>query len=133
MDSRRALDVVSSLAAGTDPDTGETFAADSPYQSVTVVRALYVAVQALQVAARVRTDRRHRGERANQPWLEAEDQQLLDRFKQGLSVIELAKQHQRSPAAIQARLERHCVIPPLLPTLRGRGGNKELITNSGHD
>lgn len=46
MDNAKALFTLSALANGVHPDTGEVFAADSPYQTADVVRALYVGVRA---------------------------------------------------------------------------------------
>ena len=48
MDDSKALAVVSALADGVNPYTGEVFEPDSPYQSADVVRALYIAVRALE-------------------------------------------------------------------------------------
>ena len=55
MDEARALTIVSALANGVNPLTGELFAVDSPYQSPDVIRALYCAVRALEAAGRRRT------------------------------------------------------------------------------
>ena len=56
MNQTQALEVVRSLANGVDPDTGEVFAAESPYQRPQTVRALFVAAQALEL--RERTEKR---------------------------------------------------------------------------
>ena len=55
MDEARALTIVSALANGVNPLTGELFAIDSPYQSPDVIRAMYCAVRALEAAGRRRT------------------------------------------------------------------------------
>ena len=46
MDDSKALGIVSALASGVNPFSGEVFPADSPYQSPDVVRALYAASRA---------------------------------------------------------------------------------------
>lgn len=46
MDEMKALAIVSTLANGVNPLTGEIFPADSPYQTVDVVRALFLASRA---------------------------------------------------------------------------------------
>ncbi|NLG77078.1 MAG: hypothetical protein GX535_12655, partial [Xanthomonadaceae bacterium] len=48
MDHTKALNIVSTLANGVNPLTGEVFASDSPYQSPEIVRALFVAARALE-------------------------------------------------------------------------------------
>lgn len=109
MDDNKALAIVSALANGVNPQTGETFEEDSPYQSADVIRALYVAVRALEITNRskARTSRARMPANAGKPWSEQEDRQLLERFDSGLSVPQLAQAHDRTVAGIQARLERH--------------------------
>ena len=48
MEAIQALAVVRSLANGVDPETGEVFTPESPYQRPQVVRALYEAATALE-------------------------------------------------------------------------------------
>ena len=55
MDDSKALGIVSALANGVNPLTGEVFNVDSPYQTADVIRALYAAVRALETSARSRT------------------------------------------------------------------------------
>lgn len=113
MEDARALAIVSALAGGVNPLTGELFAADSPYQSPDVIRALYSAVRALEAAGRRRT----RGpsaasSNAGKPWSEDEDRQLLSAFDSGRALAELAQAHGRTRGGIQARLIRHGRLTP---------------------
>lgn len=125
MDDNKALSIVSALANGVNPQTGEMFEVDSPYQSVEVIRALYAAVRALEMSNRTRA----RGSRmrvpanAGKPWAEQEDRELLDQFDSGLSLSQLAQVHDRTLAGIQARLERHGRLRVQGPQWRGRSGN----------
>jgi hypothetical protein len=48
VDDQQALAIVSALANGANPITGEMFAASSPYQSPDIIRALFVAQRALE-------------------------------------------------------------------------------------
>src|SRR5690242_18782134 len=107
MDEARALAIVSALAGGVNPLTGELFAVDSPYQSPDVIRALYSAVRALEAAGRRRT-RGSNGasNNAGKPWSEGEDRELLSAFDGGRPLAELAQQHGRTRGGIQARLIR---------------------------
>lgn len=113
MEEARALTIVSALASGVDPLTGELFAANSPYQSPDVIRALYSAVRALEATGRRRT----RGpsaasSNAGKPWSEDEDHQLLSGFDGGQPLAELAQAHGRTRGGIQARLIRHGRLAP---------------------
>jgi len=48
MDKLKAITIIEALASGTDPLTGEIFPPESPYQHVEVVRALFMATDALK-------------------------------------------------------------------------------------
>ena len=106
MDENKACGIVSALADGVNPITGEVFPADSPYQSPDIVRALYVAVRALQNRPRPRSRDSLPGN-AGKPWSEEEDRNLLAEFDRGRTPAELAQTHARTVAGIQARLEKH--------------------------
>ncbi len=113
MDEARALTIVSALANGVNPLSGELFAVDSPYQSADVIRALYCAVRALDTSGRRRT--RAQGTASNnagKPWSEDEDRQLLTAFDDGRPLAELAQTHGRTRGGIQARLVRHGRLAP---------------------
>lgn len=113
MDEAKALTIVAALANGVNPLSGEVFATDSPYQSADVVRALYCAMRSLEAGAR-RRDRAalQAPSNAGKPWNEEEDARLLSEFDRGRSLAELAQQHARTQAGIQARLEKHGRLPP---------------------
>jgi hypothetical protein len=113
MEEARALTIVTALASGVNPLTGELFATDSPYQSPDVIRALYIAVRALEAAGRRRT----RGpgaasSNAGKPWSDDEDRQLLSAFDNGQPLAELVQAHGRTRGGIQARLIRHGRLTP---------------------
>jgi hypothetical protein len=107
MDESKAFTIVSALANGVNPLTGELFAFDSPYQAPDVIRALYSAVRALETVNR-RSARVHASlGNAGKAWSEEEDRQLLAEFDRGRPIAELAQAHSRTRGGIQARLVRH--------------------------
>jgi hypothetical protein len=117
MDDNKALSIVSALANGVNPLTGEVFDADSPYQSPDIVRALFAAARALGGAANEpsASPSRQRSTAASnvgKPWSSEEDQRLLAEFDRGRSPRELASLHGRTLAGIEARLEKHGRIGP---------------------
>jgi hypothetical protein len=113
MEEARALTIVSALASGVNPLTGELFAVDSPYQSPDVIRALYCAVRALEARGRRRpTGAGAASGNAGKPWTEDEDRQLLSGFDGGRPLAELAQAHGRTRGGIQARLIRHGRLSP---------------------
>jgi hypothetical protein len=111
MDETRAIAIVSALADGVNPATGEVFPADSPYQSADIVRALYMARRALE--ARPTTRLRNQGApNAGKPWTREHDQTLLEAFDQGSTLQELAEALGRTIAGIEVRLVKHGRLAP---------------------
>ncbi len=106
MNEQRALAILSALADGVNPITGEVFPADSPYQSVEIVRALVLVTRMLESKNRTRP-RTNLPSNAGKPWNDAEDERLLREFDGGQPLEKLAEMHGRTVAGIQARLERH--------------------------
>jgi hypothetical protein len=108
MEREQALKIVNALANGVHPATGEVFAADSAYQHPDTVRALFEAVRAME-GSRVPVTSAER-KSADVPantfvrWTPEEEERLAAAFDAGRTSAELAKLHNRSRAAIEARL-----------------------------
>src|SRR5689334_13141474 len=98
---QRALAIVSALADGVNPITGEVFPADSPYQNVQIVRALVLLVRAFETKTRSRP-KPNLPSNAGKPWNDSEDEQLLREFDRGQPLEKLAELHGRTVAGIQA-------------------------------
>ena len=111
MDETKALSIVSALANGVNPQTGEVFAPDSPYQTADVVRALFLAAQVLESRSRTKA-KAPAPDNAGKPWTGDEDERLLQAFDAGTAIAELARAHGRTQAGIQARLEKHGRVQP---------------------
>ncbi len=118
MDETKALDVLAALANGVHPTTGEVFAPDSPYQSPEVVRALFVVIRAFEARVKSQARRADLPGNAGKPWSGEEDQRLLSGFDAGRSIKQLAEDHQRTLAGIQARLEKHGRVEPAVNAQR---------------
>jgi hypothetical protein len=106
MDPRRALDILTNLADGVDPITGEVLAKDHPCQHPDVVRALFVATAALQATLATAERVSALPDNAGKAWSAAEEQLLLQAFDAGTGEADLAKAHQRSRGSIRSRLVR---------------------------
>ena len=92
MDDSKALGIVSALANGVNPLTGEVFPSDSPYQAADIVRALYVSVRALDQNLRRRSrPRAQLPANAGKLWNDEEDRRLLAAFDAGRALAELAE------------------------------------------
>ena len=117
MEKQAALKIIQQLANGIDPHSGEVFRPDSPYQHPDTVRALFIALRALegetQPAHRPRAaGNENAPQNAGKPWSGDEDQALASAFDAGKKIPELAAQHQRSRFAIETRLAKLGKIPP---------------------
>lgn len=114
MEKAAALKILQQLADGTDPHTGKAFGADSPYQHPDTVRALFVALRALDAPAaaapagkqRIATPAENAPSNSGKPWSDDEDKALAAAFDAGKQILELATAHQRSRFAIEVRLAK---------------------------
>ncbi|NQT20616.1 MAG: hypothetical protein HQ592_12990 [Planctomycetes bacterium] len=104
MDTTEALKLIRLLADGIDPITGEQYPESSPYQNARIVRALYSAIHALEYESGRTTQKKNLPGNAGKPWPEEEAAGLVSGFDAGTSMAELAKIHQRTSGAIQAKL-----------------------------
>lgn len=110
MEKEHALRILRTLANGAHPATGEQFAADSPYQHPDTVRALFESIRVMEgthTAARspdpgIASPPGNMGNR----WTPAKEARLVSAFDAGKSVDEIVRSHNRSRAAIEARLVR---------------------------
>ena len=107
MDAAQALAVVRSLANGVDPESGEVFPAESPYQRPLTVRALYEAAAALERIERFDRRKSQMPAKTGEPWSEDEDRKLLASFDAGRALQELATAHERTMGAVRARLLKY--------------------------
>lgn len=117
MDETKAMSIVSALANGVNPITGEVFPTNSPYQTAEVVRALFLAARILESRQKARP-KTTAADNAGKPWSVDEDRRLLTAFDSGTAIADLARTHGRTTAGIQARLEKHDRIAPSEPSAR---------------
>lgn len=142
MEPDRAKDIIRALADGRDPATGEQFPPNSPYQQADTVRALFLAVDALDNSAR--RARRHtlRPEGASQrpvdpnrpkigaSWSLEEEQQLRDAFAAHKQIPEIAAAHGRTQGAITARLIKLGLIEAPATNRAGQGNRPPDLTQT---
>jgi hypothetical protein len=107
MDAAKSLEIIRALANGVDPHTGEEFSADSPYQHPQTIRALFVAIQALERVKKAGDRQRQLPDNAGKPWSDEEDHRLVSAFDSGKTTKQLAEDHQRTEGSIRSRLVKH--------------------------
>jgi hypothetical protein len=104
MDVAEAIRIIRSLADGVDPFTGEVFSSDSSYQHPDTVRALFLALEALDQLDKTISKENRLPDNAGKPWLSQEDEDLIIAFEDGVIIQELARRHQRTVGSIKSRL-----------------------------
>ena len=98
MDITRAREIISALAEGIDPTTGEVLPQDHVCNKGEVVRALYVALNTMEAKPK-----RNQPENAGKPWT-AEDERLLkELYESGVSNKEICKTLKRPVTRVAAR------------------------------
>jgi len=133
MTTNEARQIIQSLAEGRCPQTGQTLPANSPYQSADVVRALFIAIGALERAERKEMRVTTLPEHAGRSWDVEEDQQLSREFDVGRSIADLAQMHKRTRGAIQSRLEKLGKMQPQARTMSQRDKMREPYREHGGD
>jgi hypothetical protein len=105
MDSSEAARIIQALAGGTDPYTNEPLPCQSPLCNPDTVKALRVAVVALN-SGPPRKRPRELPAQAGKAWDTAEEEILVCEFEGGETVAAIARAHGRTRGAITARLVR---------------------------
>ena len=102
MDIVRAKEIISALAEGIDPTTGEILPEDNIYNKGEVVRALYTALNTFDTSK----PKRELPQNAGKPWLTEDDERLKACFESGMTKKELCAEFERTPGSISSRLIR---------------------------
>ena len=120
METDKAKEMVSLLAYGIDPITGEVLPDDSPYNHPSVIRALFTILGSVDVSKRQSKqsmeDRQAQNvagggpRNAGLPWTEELKEEISDMFKAGTSIDELAEYFERTSGAIRSELMHQGLI-----------------------
>ena len=115
MEIDKAKEIVSLLAYGIDPTTGEVFPDDSPYNHPSVIRALFAVLRSVRVSKRQSQQSMEdkqaqnvaggRPRNAGLPWTEELKEEIAEMFRGGTSIDELAQYFERTSGAIPIRID----------------------------
>ena len=120
MELTESRNIVSKLAQGVHPTTGEVFPPESPYNDPEVIRALF---SILEFVKHSKTPRKTVEERRQQnldvgrpgnsglPWAEDDRAFVRSGFRDGMTVEKLAAKLERSQSAIVAEVIRQDLVP----------------------
>ena len=99
MDIARAKELLSALADGVDPFTGELLPQNHVCNQPEMIRAFHEILNVLPSYKKKSPPRN-----AGKPWTEIEEEKLLDEFDSGMTTSTIAREHGRSKGAIESRL-----------------------------
>ena len=102
MDINKAKEILSILAEGVDPTTGEILPDDSVCNKGEVVRAFYTVLNCLDTTK----PKRELPRNAGKPWSVEDDAELKACVAAGLTKKELCAKFERSSGSITSRLAR---------------------------
>ena len=112
MQEREVVEILSALASGAHPITGESFEEDSPYNHPRVIRALFGSIELIEsrpgrVKKTLEEINREQGRplRSNMRWSEEEDRRLIELLQEGVLTGEIASRFERTSGAIHSRLK----------------------------
>lgn len=106
MDIIRAKEVISALAEGIDPTTGEVLPDNSVCNKGEVVRALYAILDSLDKKKAAK----RAPENAGKPWSTEDETTLVSLYRSGASTRDICNTFKRTPTGIAARLVRLGII-----------------------
>lgn len=106
MDIERAKEILTILADGVNPVTGEILPDTDSANQAEVVRALYVAINSLNTKASKEKSKMDGPENAGKPWTEDDDILLCSMFDKKCSKSDMIDHFKRTQGAIVARLVR---------------------------
>lgn len=102
MEIQRAKELLYILADGINPLTGEVLPGSDSCNQADIVRALHTVLMELDKQPPKKPQ--NQPENASKPWTIDEEEQLLDEYRDGIKLSELAKIHKRTKGSIAARL-----------------------------
>ena len=102
MDIVVAKEIISALADGINPITGEVLPADSVCNNADVVRAFYAVLNNIDPIVKKKVSQ----ENAGKPWTKEDDELLEKMFKEGARKKDMQECFKRSSGSINARLAR---------------------------
>ena len=104
MKVKRALEIVSYLANGIEPQTGEIFPEESTYQHPETIRALFLAIKGLERLEKQEARELKLPQNAGKGWGNDEDNLLIKNFDEGNSLKIISEMHGRTEGSIRSRL-----------------------------
>ena len=100
MNINRAKEIISALAEGVNPTTGEVLPEDSIYNNIEIIRAMYTILNCLETSK----PKKELPQNAGKPWSKEDDERLKVCFESGMTKKELCAVFERTTGSITSRL-----------------------------
>lgn len=110
MDILRAKEIITALADGINPLTGEILSANDSCNQAEVVRALYTMLEYINANITDDKHKREKPENAGKPWTDLEKKTVEEEYRSGIKISEIARKHGRSRGSIEAKLAQMGLI-----------------------
>ena len=119
MELDEAKQIVTALANGIDPTTGEVLPQESPYNDPTVIRALFTVIGSLKTVKKSnQTDEQKqqgnidngKPKNAGIPWTKELKAEVASKYLSGTSIHKLARYFERTTGAIVSELTKQGLI-----------------------
>ena len=110
MDIERAKEILTILADGVNPVTGEVLPNNDSANQVEVVRALNAVINLLD-KTKEKSAKKESPENAGKPWTEEDDILLCRMFDENYNRVDIVNHFKRTQGAIASRLVRLGKIP----------------------
>lgn len=125
MTDQEARQILQALANGVDPFTRDDLAAETVLQHVDVVRAMLAGCSALAERAARPGRRRQQPGSIGKAWTPEEQDRLVQAFRSGEGLEQVAARHGRTVRAIESRLEILAEITSEQRTTGSRVGSNQ--------
>lgn len=134
MNTEEAIRILENLHDGIDPVTGEVLAEGNVLEQAPVMRAIYMAIIALRQGTFCDNPlddlwtNIDGGLNKTRPWTDAEDKLLVELYRNGMTMEQLADKLIRKPRGIKDRLSALDVLKPPKEKIKGfeRAGEQWL-------
>ena len=120
MEIEKAKEIVTLLANGTDPISGEAFSDGSPYNHPEVIRALFTVLNHVRVPrkqSRISVEEKQsqnlaagKPKNAGLAWTEELKREVATLYREGKTIDELAQHFERTQGAIVSELKHQGIV-----------------------
>jgi DNA-binding NarL/FixJ family response regulator len=131
MRDQQARQILQALVNGIDPFTEEDLAAGTVLQNAAVMRAMLAGCSALDDRTARASRRSQQPRNIGKAWAPEEQEQLVQAFKSGEDLEQVAARHGRTIRGIEARLEILGMLTSEQRTTENRFGNNQRDDGAG--